>query len=145
MEACCSFKSLVGGICSADSKDRKREANIIPLVSCDKNVSKHKSAFKFAGPEDEIELILCRAGIFSRTKDVKSMTICPHHRAKLGLGWSRGASTRCRVPATLSGHGKSKSGWPKGERGMSKEESQNLLLKTGTLVQVGSGKIHTQL
>ncbi|PFX20277.1 hypothetical protein AWC38_SpisGene15301 [Stylophora pistillata] len=42
------------------------------------------------------------------------MKICPNHRTKLGSGWSRGSSTRCRVPEEISGHGQGKGLWPKG-------------------------------
>ena len=35
MEGCCSFKSLVGGVCGCDPKDRNRWTEIVPLVSCD--------------------------------------------------------------------------------------------------------------
>ena len=40
-----------------------------------------------------------------------AMTICPLHRAKLGLGWARGASTRCRIPTSLYNHEKKKGKW----------------------------------
>lgn len=70
------------------------------------------------------------------------MTICPNHRSKLGIGWSRGSSTRCRVPEEISCHGKEKGVWPKGERGLGKKESEVILQKTGSFVQVGSGKFY---
>ena len=44
-----------------------------------------------------------------------AMTICPIHCTKLGLGWSRGFITRCRVPEGICNHGKGKGTWPKGE------------------------------
>ena len=34
MEACWSFKSLVGSSCGFEAKDRKRQNQIVPLVSC---------------------------------------------------------------------------------------------------------------
>ena len=63
MEGCCSFKSLIGGVCGYNTRDRMRETEIVPLLSCTKNIASHESAFKFTGPEDEIDLILCRAHI----------------------------------------------------------------------------------
>ena len=30
-----------------------RETEIVPLLSCTKNIASHESAFKFTGPEDE--------------------------------------------------------------------------------------------
>lgn len=140
MEGCCSFKAIVGGICGYNTKDRQRKTEIVPLLSCNKDISNHKSTYKFTGPEDEVELILCRAAKFSKSESLRTMMICPNHRAKLGLGWSRGSSTRCRVPEEISGHGKGKGPWPKGERGLGKKESEVILHKTGSFVQVGSGK-----
>ena len=98
MEACWSFKSLVCSSCGFDAKDRKRQNQIVPLVSCSKDIS---------GPQNKIYLILCRAGLFYKTEEsIKSMTVCPRHRAILGISWTRG--TRCRVPKPISGHGRSR-------------------------------------
>ena len=52
------------------------------------------------------------------------MTICRHQRAVLGISWTRGGSTRCRVPQAISGHGKSRDTWPKGDRGIWKQDSK---------------------
>ena len=44
MDVCCSFKSLVGGQCLAfDRRDRKQSMAIVPLLSCTKNTTQHKS------------------------------------------------------------------------------------------------------
>ena len=44
MDVCCSFKSLVGGQCLAfDHRDRKQSMDIVPLLSCTKNTTRHKS------------------------------------------------------------------------------------------------------
>lgn len=139
MEGCCSFKALVGGICGYDARDRKRDTEIVPLLSCGKDISSHKSLYKFTGPEDEVELILCRAAKFTKSKSLSSMTICPNHRTKLGIGWSRGSSTRCRVPEEISNHGKGKGVWPKGERGLGKRSlrlSYTRLVRSYKLGQV---------
>ena len=139
MEGCCSFKSLIGGVCCYNTRDRKRETEIVPLLSCSKNIASHRSAFKLTGPEDEIDPILCVASMFTKNTRSSTMTICPNHRAKLGLGWTRGSSTRCRVPEIISNHNKGKGVWPKGERGLGKRGSEVILRKTGSFVQVGSG------
>ena len=141
MEVCCTFQSIAGGVCGADSRDRKQEIFVVPLLTCSKDISRHMSMFSFTGPENEVDLILCRAGIFTESDKLSTMTICPLHRAKLGLGWTRGASTRCRIPPSLSNHGKKKGNWPKGERGITKSESEVLLRKTGVFVPVGSGEV----
>ena len=139
-EICCSFKSIVGGQCSFDRKDRKGDTRVIPLISCQKDISGHLSTFKFSGPENEVDLILCRAGFPNSTHNTESMTICPSHRSKLGIGWSRGSTIKCRVPQSMSGHGRGKIGkWPKAERGIGKRESAFILKETGVFIQVGSG------
>ena len=97
MEVCCSFKSIVGGSCGFDRKDRKQETQVIPLLACAKNISSHTTSYGFSGIEDEVDLILSRAAVFRQPVNISSMTICPLHRSKLGLGWSRGSNTRCRV------------------------------------------------
>jgi hypothetical protein len=67
------------------------------------------------------------------------MTICLQHRDKRGLGWTRG-STRCRIPAALSNHGKgSRKIWPKGDRGHGKQDSETVLQKIGVFIQAVSG------
>lgn len=101
----------------------------------------HLATWSFCGPENEIELILSRAAIFKVPDSLGTMTICPLHRGKLGLGWTRG-STRCRIPDELSNHGKGKkSAWPKGDRGLGKQDSERVLQGTGVFIAVGSGKI----
>ena len=69
------------------------------------------------------------------------MTICPLHRAKLGLGWARGAIPRYRILPSLYNHGKKKGEWPKAKRGIGKNESKTLLSDTGIILPVGSGKV----
>ena len=146
MEACCSFKTIVGSCCGFDAKDRKRQTEIVPLLSCSKNISKHLSALSFSGPENEIDLILSRAALYDKSEDsIKSMTICPYHRAALGISWTRGGGTRCRVPKEISGHGKSKGSWPKGDRGLSKHESFMILCNTGVFVPPGSGRFFLKI
>ena len=66
--------------------------------------------------------------------------ICPSHRSKLGIGWSRGSTIKCRVPQSMSGQGRGKTTrWPKAERGIWKRESAFILKETGVFIQVGSG------
>ena len=66
MEVYCSFKKIVGGICGYDSRDRKRQAEIVPLSSCKKDITKHLTLFSFSGPENEMDLILCCAASFQK-------------------------------------------------------------------------------
>ena len=119
MEACWSFKSLVGSSCGFDAKDRKCQNQIVPLVSCSKDIS---------GPQNEIDLILCRARLFYKTEEsIKSMTVYPRYRAILVISWARGGGTRCRVPQAISGHGRSRATWPKGDRSLGKKDSSLIM------------------
>ena len=56
MEVCCSFKSIVGGMCGSDTRDRKKETQIIPLLACSKAISNHTASLGFSGPIDEVDL-----------------------------------------------------------------------------------------
>ena len=140
MEISCSFKSVVGGTCGFDRKDRKQCTTVLPLQACQKEISAHKATFKFTGIDNEVDLILSRAAMFTLPVDIHIWTVCPLHRSELGLGWARGNNSRCRVPSTLSNHRQNKGKWPRCDRGISKEDSQLILNKTGTFLQVGSGK-----
>ena len=137
MEASCSFKFIVGSPCSYDRRDRSKLFEVVPLVSCNKDVQDHKSAWCFAGVENESELILARAGIFYMSaKDINALTICPFHRSELGTGWRRSQNT-CRIPDEIASHGKGKG--VKGDRGVSRAISKVIFQGTGILVPLGSG------
>ena len=115
MEVCCSSKTITGGICGSDSRDRKKDIQVVPLSTCSKDIENHLSSYSFTGPVNEVELILCRAAIFKMPANLESMTVCPRHRGKLGIGWTREA-TRCRILLDLSNHEKGRNKtWPKGE------------------------------
>ena len=83
---------------------------------------------KFPDTENEVDLILSRAGIFKSLKDIDDFTNFPTHRSNLGVGWSRGSNSRCRVPNEVSGHGKGRS-IPKADKGIGKRVSL-IVLKT---------------
>ena len=134
MEASCSFNFRVGSACSYDRRDRSKLFEVVPLVSCNKG---HKGAWCFAGVENESELILARAGIFYMSaKDINALTICPFHRSELGTGWRRSQNT-CRIPDEIASYDKGKG--VKGDRGVSREISKVIFLRTGVLVPLGSG------
>ena len=89
MDVCCSFKSLVGGQCSFDRRDRSQSIEIVPLLSCSKDLTRRKSLWQFQDVKSEVDLILARAAMFSVPRNVNTMTICLSHRSSLGLGWTR--------------------------------------------------------
>ena len=87
-----------------------------------------KKFCKFSDTENEVDLILSRAGIFKTPKDIDDLTICPTHRSNLGVGWSRGSNSRCRVPKEVFGHGEGRvKSIPKGDRGIGKRVSRIIL------------------
>ena len=139
MDVCCSCKSLVGGQCSFDRRDRNQSIEIVPLPSCSKDITRHKSLWQFQDVKNEVDLILARAAMFTVPQNVNAMTICPAHRSSLGLGWTRGTE-RCRVPTEISEHRNVRGKWPKADRGVNKNFSQFIMKSTGHLVHVGSGR-----
>ncbi len=138
MEIHCALKTVVGGNCGHDPRDRQKSCSVVPLYACQKDISKHERTFRFFGLHNKVDLTLSQAGVFTTPKDIETWTICPLHRAKLGLSWTRRTADRCRVPVALSSHGKDKRKWPKAERGLSKAEAGLILNGTGMLVQIGS-------
>ena len=101
-----------------DPKDRKKSREVIPFINCNRDIAGYKSFLSLTDVESEIELILSRAAIFSDTElNLSEMTICPHHRSSLGIGWRRG-SNKCQVPPPLSKHKPAKVA--RAERGLGK-------------------------
>ena len=136
----CSFLAIVGGHCGFDTKDRSRSVNLVPLLTCNRDISRHKSFFAITGVENEVELLLARASIYPPPRNVETWTICPQHRASLGVSWSR-ASTKCSIPVSLSKHDIAISKKPKAERGLSQSGSQFVLKETGIFLPVGAGEL----
>lgn len=136
MEVICSFQKLVGGVCASDKRDER--AVVVPVSSCERDISGHTRSVEIRDVYSEVELILARASVFSLPHDISTWTICPAHRSSLGIGWRRGAN-RCRVPPGLSKHA-AKGKTRKADRGIGKSESKAILQHTGVFVPVGSGK-----
>jgi hypothetical protein len=61
MEAHCSFYTLVGGLCAYNRRDRKHTTEIVPLLTCAKDISSHKSLWGFQDVDNEVDLIIARA------------------------------------------------------------------------------------
>ena len=94
MEVCCSFKSIVGGPCSFDHRDRTSQGSGRP--------AQVTLWFSRCGL-NEVRTQLF--GYVFNAKKIKTITICPSHRSRLGLGWARDTD-RCRVPEKISRHKK---------------------------------------
>ena len=110
---------------------------IVPLVSCNKSILSHKKLLQFSGCKTEVELILARSACFQTPANIQEMTICPLHRARLGIGWRRSVRL-CSIPKKLSGH--SEDSKRNADRGPSLSQSQLIMEATGEFVPVGSGK-----
>ena len=134
-----SFLAIVGGHCGYDSKDRTKSVEIVPLLTCHRDISGHKSAFSIIGIESEVELLLARATIFAPPRNIENCTICSQHRASLSVSWKR-SSTKCAIPVSLSRHNTTTSKKPKAERGLSKLGSQFVMKETEIFLLVGTGE-----
>ena len=76
---------------------------------------------------------MSHAGIF----ETMILQFAPH----IDVGWSRGSSSRCRVPREVSGHcnGRVKP-IPKADKRIGKRVSQVVRKMSGKFLQPGSGK-----
>ena len=74
-------------------------------------------------------------GLFGPVENHGNITICPRHRDSHGIRW-RSNRRNCACPTSWAVHGNAEA-----ERGITKEQSENLLNLTHILVPVGSGKL----
>lgn len=51
----CLFLAIVGGHCGSDTKYRTRSVEMVPLLSCNWDILRHKSFFSIIGIENEAE------------------------------------------------------------------------------------------
>ncbi|CAH3148966.1 unnamed protein product [Pocillopora meandrina] len=133
----CSFLNIVGGICGADERTSS-STSVTPLTRCNRDIKNHKKSLKFSGIETEVELILARCGCFQKPANLSDMTICPVHRAKLGLGWRR-TGNLCTILEVVSGHCKELRKAPALEKGINLFQSMKIFELSKQLVPVGSG------
>jgi len=99
MKACFAFWSITWGVCGADSRHRKQEIHVIPLLTCSIFKLMYVPMLSFTGLEDEADHIY-------------SVNLEYLQRQKRVMPWSfvhctvpRWASTRCRTPPSLYNHG----------------------------------------
>ena len=123
---------LLGFRVPTNEEIERRTQKLFPCYN-----ARHKSTWKIADVETEVELILARAAIFTFLENIAQLTICPYHRSSLGIGW-RSGSQRCQIPRDLSNHSDERK-WPRGKRGLGKLGSNFVYQKTGVFVPVGSG------
>ena len=105
MEAKCSFSGIVGGSCTYERRDRAKNTEVIPLLHCNREIAGHKSTWKIADVETEVELILARASIFNFPENIAQLTICPytaHPWALDGVVDRNGARFLAIYPTTMT-------------------------------------------
>ena len=108
---------------------------MVPLLSCNRDISRLKSFFSITGIENEGELLLARASIFAPPRNIETWFICAQHRASLGASWKR-SSSKCSISVSLSKENATDvAKKPKAERGLSKSGSQIVIKGTGTFFQ----------
>ena len=59
--------------------DRNCSSADIPISSCEKDISSHKTFLKFSRVEKEAGLIQARCGIFQSPKHFSEIAICPSY------------------------------------------------------------------
>lgn len=132
--ATCSFQEAIGGKSITCGNNIKVSTNeVVPLLACTKPIATHLSNYHIDPKtvESEGKLLQLRGGLYF--DDIDSLTICPNHRQKLGLGWTCGKF--CSLSYCC---GKNKS-MPKGT--ISRDQALYLFFKENRFVGVGAGMI----
>ena len=126
----CSFASFSDHKCDISPRYPGIK-EYFPVTSCTKDVRSHLRQVKVSQTtvSTEKDLILARVGLFS--DDGATRTICPRHRAELGLMWR--TSRKCAHPL----HGARKN---KPERRAGLDMSKYIMEKWNVLVPVGAGR-----
>ena len=134
----CSFKSYAGGTCGFGYReDRSCISQVVPLHCYKKDISCHLWSCKFSDPENKVNLILSRAGIFEMLTGIDVLQFAP----PIDVGWSRGSNSRCRALKEVSGHCKGRvKSIPKADGGIGKRVSQIVLEISGKFIQPDSEK-----
>jgi hypothetical protein len=141
MDVKCSFFAIVGGHCGPDTRVKNKSSECVQLLSCNRDITGHKSSLGLIDIENEVDLILSRASMFTAPENIEQFVICPAHRSTLGTGWKLAENEKCRIPVNLSRHSDEARKKPRGEtkRGLSKAGSHLVLHETGVFLPVGSG------
>ena len=113
------MKAIVGGPSSYHRWDQSKLVNEVLLLSCVKDIERHKSLWSFTRVTGEQDRILLRAGIFTMQQDASNLTICPFIRLSLALN-GQGAPLHVEFQTRLENHSQSKGNtkFVKGHRGV---------------------------
>jgi hypothetical protein len=101
MDIKCSFFAIVGGHCGHDTRVKNKSSECVQLLSCNHDITGHKSSLGLIDIESEVDLILARASMFTAPENIEQFAICPAHRSTLGAGWKQAENEKCRIPVIL--------------------------------------------
>ena len=130
------FQRYCWGLVYIRAKRSREEHRSYSLVTLQSRRG-HKSTWKIADVETEVELILARASIFNFPENISQLTICPYNCSSLGIGWrsgSHGVRFLGIYPTIVTNEN------GREEREASGKSGSNFVYqKTGVFVPVGSG------
>jgi len=131
----CSFYSYCHTECDVSSRYPGHK-EFYPLIACGNNVKPHLRTLKVTQTcvSSEKELILARAGLFNGNG--QGLTICPRHRAELGVMYR--PLKKCYHPL----HGTRKR---KPDRGVNLQMAKEIKTKWNVLVAIGAGKLSSHV
>lgn len=127
----CSFVTFSKSTCDRSLR-YPGVTEFFPLTSCKKDIRSHLRMVKVSQTNilTEKDLILARSAHFDEDGD--TMTICPRHRAELGMFW------RPRKQCVHPLHGDRKG---KPERGANLQMSKEIMAKWSAFIPVGAGNV----
>lgn len=130
---CCSFSLHCNSGCGVSSRYPGHK-EYFPLSACVSDVRSHLKELKCpqSSVASEKELILLRAGFFH--EEGHGFTICPKHRADLGVKYA--PSSKCWHPLHKEGSKE------KRDRGMNLRMVKSIKEKLNILVPIGAGRIN---
>jgi hypothetical protein len=100
MDIKCSFFAIVGGHCGHDTRVKNKSSECVQLLSCNHDITGHKSSLGLIDIESEVDLILARASMFTDPENIEQFVICPAHRRiyswnRVETGRERGMQNSC--------------------------------------------------
>jgi len=135
-ELSCSFALYCTTQCGSSSRLYPKDREFcVALNACVSDIKPHLRQLKVTQTcvPSEKELILARAGLFD-AEDGHGFTICPKHRAELGLKFC--SPKKCQYPL----HGNRKQ---KPDRGMNLQMVKDIKATWNTIIPIGAGtKLH---
>ncbi len=70
MDIKCSFFAMVGGHCGPNTRVKNKSSECVQLLSCNRDITGHKSSLGLIDIESEVDLILARASMFTAPENI---------------------------------------------------------------------------